>query len=533
MIYRFCGILFSFFFATKALSYTGTSPGTLTTDGSDTDVKAAIAAAAAGDIIVIPSGTFTWDEQVVIAEGITLRGAGAGGIVTRSASSVTIGTGEKTFTVDSGLSSVLVGGTSVKVLALHDGDQKQMTGTVSSYSGTTLVVNVTSTVNTGAGGDTWAAWAIRVAASTTIVNDYAGNAEYVMVQVTPDSSAHNTVIEKIRFLNGTSTGYHMEIEDGTKSVIVRNCEFSTRYMSGAVRVRTNHGIIHNCMFDTGLYAGDGNGPAFATDDVAISFYAVGLDATWDTVSTMGTQDTTGLNNFYVEDCRFTGVFAQTTDFSDNARVVFRYNILDSSGMTSHGHDTSPSGMRHVEIYNNTFLRDTIGPSGIYTYPMSYFIYIRGGTGVIYNNVIPDIDSQQWGNKNEILLTTFNIYQGNSVVDCQTAYPASRQPGRGYIDGSGPYNDGDPSDVFKGDLEPIYIWGNSGGGNWETPGLQTNSDTCGNEMNIADFIQANRDYYVNTAQPSWAAYTYPHPLRGESSTSFTPSPRRTLKTKVRK
>jgi len=62
---------------------------------------------------------------------------------TTSSSSVTIGTGSKTFTVASGLSFTTGAG------VLITGIGTQMQGTVSSYSGTSLVVSVTSTFGSG------------------------------------------------------------------------------------------------------------------------------------------------------------------------------------------------------------------------------------------------------------------------------------------------------------------------------------------------------------------------------------------------
>jgi hypothetical protein len=54
---------------------------TIVTDGSQTDVNAALVAASPGDIITMPAGTFTWGASglgTVVDKAITLQGAGQG-----------------------------------------------------------------------------------------------------------------------------------------------------------------------------------------------------------------------------------------------------------------------------------------------------------------------------------------------------------------------------------------------------------------------------------------------------------------------
>lgn len=69
-----------------AFSKTGTE---YTTDGSQSDVIAAIADASSGDIVNVPSGTFTWGAggtSVVLDKAITLKGAG------RASTTITLST---------------------------------------------------------------------------------------------------------------------------------------------------------------------------------------------------------------------------------------------------------------------------------------------------------------------------------------------------------------------------------------------------------------------------------------------------------
>jgi hypothetical protein len=193
---------------------------------------------------------------------------------------------------------------------------------------------------------------------------------------------------------------------------------------------------------------------------------------------------------------------QALDFSDSSRAVIRHCTFNNSGMTSHGLDTSLYGARHWEIYNNNFIFSTSGTSmagNPFPLNLNWWFFCRGGTGVIFNNVMPDISSQQWGNKASILFTVFNIRRMSAYVPCQTTWPAIHQVGQGYSNGLV--------------LDPAYIWGNSDGTTYNNPGTSDwPSDDCGNGLLSESFIQEGRDYYVNTPKPGYTPYIYPHPLR---------------------
>ena len=69
-------------------------------DCNTSSVQSAINSAARGDTVIIPAGTCTWTSGVSISgKGITLQGSGSGRVigVSITTSSVTIGTGTKTF----------------------------------------------------------------------------------------------------------------------------------------------------------------------------------------------------------------------------------------------------------------------------------------------------------------------------------------------------------------------------------------------------------------------------------------------------
>jgi hypothetical protein len=204
---------------------------------------------------------------------------------------------------------------------------------------------------------------------------------------------------------------------------------------------------------------------------------------------MGNRDTTGDSNLYVEDNVFNNMPNQATDFDDAARVVFRYNTLNSSSFNSHGLATSPIGVRHFEIYGNKF-----------RYPdenvnQNWHIWLRGGTGVIFNNEIDDLNGQQWGNKTELLMSVRAAVDGGQAGCCRS-YPCKHQVGQNH-DGNRQFTD------------PIRIWGNSG---TLASGLNSSwSNSCGQNMN--DYIKDGRDFvYASTAKSGYQPYPYPHPLR---------------------
>ncbi len=243
------------------------------------------------------------------------------------------------------------------------------------------------------------------------------------------------------------------------------------------RYETNGGVIYNNIFRGGF------------DDSAIQHKIDNDNQSWSTADTMGTRDSTGKRNLYVEDNVFEGMVNQATDFDDAARVVFRYNTLNHSSFNSHGLATSPIGVRHYEIYNNTFAY----PNG--NVNQSWHIWLRGGTGVIFNNDVDDINGSQWGNKRELLMSVRAAVDGG-VGGCCRSWACDHQVGQNH-DGSGQF------------LDTLTIWGNTG---TLAHGLNDGwSNSCGQNMN--DYLQSGRDFvFAANAKSGYAAYIYPHPLR---------------------
>jgi len=218
------------------------------------------------------------------------------------------------------------------------------------------------------------------------------------------------------------------------------------------------------------------------------------EGSWSSVDSLGSKDTAGKLNHYVEDNTFYGGTNQGIDADDSTRVVYRHNDLTYSSFNTHGWATSPVGVRHFEVYENTFHH----PGG--TDPIAnqnWAIWIRGGTGVIFNNFFDDIAGSYWGQKDEIRLTIRGAEDARPQGSCaSTSYPVPHQIGQSH-DGTTSFTD------------PLYLWGNTGttavysGWNWGNP--------CGFTFGV--FFQWGRDAVKSSApKPGYTPYTYPHPLR---------------------
>lgn len=237
---------------------------------------------------------------------------------------------------------------------------------------------------------------------------------------------------------------------------------------------------------------------------------------WAFTDSIGTHDTNGTLNHYVESNTFTGGTNQGIDCDDGCRVVYRFNTLNYSDFNSHGEDTSAVGIRHFEVYNNSFLAPPpipqCGGNNACLGNINQHVWIRGGTGVIYNNQFDSIAGSFWGTKSNIRMNIRGIEDVRPQGACgSVSYPAPHQLGQN----NNGLNTVDPpyGSLGSGDFtDPIYFWGNTGtlltsfGFNWGNP--------CG--FTFSTFFQTGRDV-VNpgvsggSPKPGYTAFTYPHPL----------------------
>lgn len=157
------------------------------------DVSSTIAANVSSlnnnEVLYFPYGLYLFDAGVSFGiKRITVRGAGEGVL---STSSITIGTGTKTFTVASGLG--WTAGIGIRIWHVQQRN-KWLQGTVTSYSGTTLTVDVTSTSGTG----TLALWtvgqSVMLAAGSSLFGHSGGSGDTGTTAITGSPSAGSTTL---------------------------------------------------------------------------------------------------------------------------------------------------------------------------------------------------------------------------------------------------------------------------------------------------------------------------------------------------
>jgi hypothetical protein len=168
-----------------------------------------------------------------------------------------------------------------------------------------------------------------------------------------------------------------------------------------------------------------------------------------------------------------------------ARTVFRHNTLNNCQVDQHG-TAGMVGARWWEIYDNTF---TVAANG----NQSNYMALRDGSGLVFDNHVTNPSSN--GATGTIELTE-DATSGS--------YPLTYQVGLG----------------VNQSKSPAYVWGN---------------DSSMSVVSGSSFVQAGRDYFVSSTQPSslsrdevasdtsstkysYTPYTYPHPLQNGTSTS---------------
>jgi len=482
-----------------------------------TAVQAAINTATEGQTVTIPScpGGVSWTSGVTISgKGIKVQGAGSGRIVAydNGVANVTVGTGTKTWTIagfsPNFSSSVFVPGHTMTASATGF-DANSMTGTVTSYSAGTLTMNITSITGSGS----FHRWFFSTPASTVFIN----NSGSTLFSVNEDTVFHTDLSGfKIQAGTGGGNGVDFNLATGGKAIVLHDC-WIQQGNGDSVHSFTNRGVVANCSFDS---------PTFSETPLAFHWTG-GPTTSWTTVSNFGTNDTTGESNFYVESNDFEA-YLNATDLDDNSRVVFRYNLLNNAGFGTHGADTSNTGVRYFEFYNNTGIFNGYNDSS--TFNMNWWMFIRGGTFLVHHNTLPDLVSGFYGTKSTINMTVYNLQQQAGPNPCWGAggtpgqyYHAPRQVGFGRVTGTGTANyppDGvnnssNDSVTYVGDSEPAYIWAN------DTQPLHnvdlsdsagSGHGSCTSSDQSSNYIQLNRDYFNGaTAKPGYTPYTYPHPL----------------------
>ncbi len=303
---------------------------------------------------------------------------------------------------------------------------------------------------------------------------------------------HAQAITRLSGFSFTGTDPHIEAggsASGKPYVIDSNYVRSD--VSGnearAVHLSANGGILHHNEFE-------------AVDWTNADVFNTQTSEDWTDPATFGTDDTTGERNIYFEDNTFTSIVETMPDGDVGSRLVIRHNHYIDSSIVFHGgqpNDSSPGGgTRQFEVYDNEFERVSN------SIPLNKWVWARGSTGVIANNVMAKADSPDgstYPNKPEILLT----------VGCPNPYPMQYQIGQ---------SSQTPEDP---PTHPLAIFGNTGPGTTDSNFIAVaGSMTAGPPCATPDaYIQEGRDYVLSNTW-GWTPYPYPHPLAGGTGTGGT-------------
>lgn len=362
-------------------------------------------------------------------------------------------------------------------------------------------------------------WTNGVSISKTLILKGAGTGRTLITDDYPqgtlvnirESTTGHTRIQGFDFIAGSGPGRHptffvdvSHAADG-KPVLITANKFTLGSGGNAIGFRTNRGVIWKNTFIGTI------GPSYMNNASALR-HKHGMTASWTTPAKWGAEDAQGDQNLYFETNGLTNAL-EGVDVDDNARTVVRYNTITNSCIGSHGQDTSPWGGRTFEVYHNTFIYDRTpiaGKDGNLPANVNAFTSLRGGTAVIWNNVYPVMQSRAWGKKSAISFAAQNLRRKAGPFPCWTGgYPLPHQVGWGYLTGM---TQAGTSGIFQ-DSEPVYLWGNKGGGNYDNPSiLEYSPNECDHSApSAATYIVLGRDYFVDTPKPNYTPYTYPHPL----------------------
>ena len=185
--------------------------------------------------------------------------------------------------------------------------------------------------------------------SVTITN----NSNSPLFRFTTGNNYH-VALSGLRINEGSSMENAVEVNgSGSKVALISDMFFEVKQRNGSsveiavIDWPAQGGVMWNSRF-----VGLGTGGVAGVGADGASFVIKGTPRLWNTASTMGSLDTNGAVNVYVEDssCYNAGQFP---DLDDHGRAVFRYNTIDGCSGVTHGF-TSSWGGRHIEWYNNTF-----------------------------------------------------------------------------------------------------------------------------------------------------------------------------------
>jgi hypothetical protein len=404
------------------------------------------------------------------------------------------------------------------------------------------------TINVSAGSATWASTLtiskpIRLIgaglAATHITNNQPANDLIRLLE----STAGSIRVEGFDFIGLTGPGanfYTIRVFYGGatgKPVIINANNWADPMINDAIRIESVRGIVSNNVFASPSTLGGG---ACLNNNAALRHYlpspASGSPTelsyqAWLTRSPYGMNDPNGDQKVYFETNTLNNVF-EGVDTAFGASIVFRHNTVTNSGFVHHGADTGSVSARASEIYNNTFIYDTTPRCAGLPAGNNSFIALRGGTSLIHDNIIGDITSGAWGNKSEVNFFEENIQRNSSDWACwptganyhQTSnYPAPMQVGWGFSTGA-TFVGIDPTNgfVLNMDQEPVFLYANTGPGNYNSPGIGGAAPVdCNFSDSVANYLHPGTEWQFQappTGLPygtgpgiAYQTFPYPHPL----------------------
>jgi hypothetical protein len=352
-----------------------------------------------------------------------------------------------------------------------------------------------------------------------------------------ESEAGSTVLQGFTFVQGTSRheppaavinmGRYSQPVDTGKPIIIRGNSYRASGTGDFIHASVNKGVVTGNTMDAtpALHL---SGTLCITSSAG--FLRQKMASPGPSLSSIpyyGSADNDGQHALYVENNTAINVIENFIDIDDFGRGVVRYNTLTNSSASTHGNDTSGTGNRYMELYGNRFIRDaSLRPECLYAgepepVTLNLFVGIRGGTDLIHNNIMDNINDGFGGDKDEIGLFYENLRRYSGPFGCWGTITA---PGAGY---PGPFQTGWGYSVggtnagglgILQDLEPLYIFGNTGSGRFTNIAV---ADYSPNQCSLtapraADYVVPNRDYYNQTGgiQISQSA-----PFNGTSGTGF--------------
>ncbi len=352
---------------------------------------------------------------------------------------------------------------------------------------------------------------IKCGGVCTLTDNVADVADLINIT---ESSAGHTRLEGFTFVQGS--GQHLNpngvinlVHNASSGlgILIKGNSYASGTTGDFIIAGVNRGVIWgNSITATWL---DVPGVRCSNNVAFVRHKNTGLTGVWFEGPYYGDDDTNGDKNLYIEGNTLDNAF-EGVDVDANARTVIRYNTITNSGILNHGVDTGDTAGRYMEIYQNTFIWSTTAHcAGGAPASVSSVIYLRGAPALIHDNVIPNVTGAFWGDKSEITFTDEKLRRSSGTYGCWTGgYPSRHQVGWGYSTGgtqagtTGEYQD----------LEPVYLWNNTGAGNYGSPSVvdYAPNECGGGAPSSSTYIVASREYYTGTAKPGYAVYDYPHP-----------------------